>query len=483
MPEPAHAAIGASALTGPSHQPPDRHTQIARPVSPGNPGAPAIIGGAFLLAAVGASMAGVNAAGPFLIPIGAVFFAASIGRVLLRRHPDEPWLGRFLIAGTAFKLVVSYLRYLTVVIGYGGGGDSEVYDKFGRRYALFWQGDGPNPALPDLRKTNFVRWFTGVTYYVFGSNQLAGYFVFGLLALVGSYFWYRATVEALPFINKRLYLAFVFFAPSIAFWPSSIGKESLMQLGIGTMALGTAHMLNRRLLSGLSLVMASGWLLWVVRPHLVALVAMAGGAAYFVGRVRRKDPSTGGAFSLFSRPLGMIIVAILLVLTVNQGAQFLGLEDLSLSSIQGELDATTLSTGQGGSSFDNGGNSLNPIYLPNGAVTVLLRPFPWETDNPFQLLASLESVCLMAVIVIRRRSIALSFSRARTSPFLLYCWLLTILYAATFSSFANFGLLVRQRSLVLPALFVLLATDPALARDMPESPPADARNPASHARR
>ena len=450
-------------------------------MNPRNAGAPAVIGVGILLAAAGAALAGVNYLGPWLIPIAAIFIAISVGRILLRRHPDEPWLPLFLVAGTAFKLFFSYMRYLTVVIGYGGGGDTEVYDKFGRRFALFWQGNGPNPALPDLRKTNFVRWFTGACYYVFGSNQLAGFFVFGLFALIGSYLWYRATVEAVPFIDRRLYLAFVFFAPSIVFWPSSIGKESLMQLAIGAMALGTAHMLNRRLLKGLPIVLAAGWLLWVVRPHLLALVAMPAGAAYFMGRVRRKDPSTGGAFSLFSRPLGMIIVAILLVFTVNQGAKFLGLADLSLSSIQGELDATTLSTGQGGSSFDNGGNSLNPIYIPNGAVTVLLRPFPWETDNPFQLLASLESLALMAVIVIRRRSLAMSLKRARTSPFLLYCWLLTILYAATFSSFANFGLLVRQRSLVLPALFVLLSTNPALGRAVPKSLPADVATRVPHA--
>jgi hypothetical protein len=34
----------------------------------------------------------------------------------------------------------------------------------------------------------------------------------------------------------------------------------------------------------------------------------------------------------------------------------------------------------------------------------------------------------------------------------------------TFSSFANFGLLNRQRSLVLPALYALIALEPALAR-------------------
>jgi hypothetical protein len=73
-------------------------------------------------------------------------------------------------------------------------------------------------------------------------------------------------------------------------------------------------------------------------------------------------------------------------------------------------------------------------------------------------------VLVAAMIVARFASVRASVTRARATPFLLYCWVLTILYAATFSSFANFGLLVRQRSLVLPALFVLLALDGARER-------------------
>ena len=48
-------------------------------------------------------------------------------------------------------------------------------------------------------------------------------------------------------------------------------------------------------------------------------------------------------------------------------------------------------------------------------------------------------------------------------PFLLYGWLLMLLYCAAYAAFANFGLLVRQRSLVFPALLLLLAVDPVLA--------------------
>jgi hypothetical protein len=98
---------------------------------------------------------------------------------------------------------------------------------------------------------------------------------------------------------------------------------------------------------------------------------------------------------------------------------------------------------------------------------VLLRPFPWETDSPLQLLASLESVLLATLIVSRLSSLGAALALARTRPFLLYGWVLTILYAATFSSFANFGLLVRQRSLVLPALFVLLAVRPVRPAPQP----------------
>ena len=98
-------------------------------------------------------------------------------------------------------------------------------------------------------------------------------------------------------------------------------------------------------------------------------------------------------------------------------------------------------------------------------MTVLLRPFPWEVSSKLQILASLEGIALAGLIVYRRRSVALSLRRLRSSPFLFYCWTLTLLYAVTFQAFANFGLLVRERSLVLPALYVLLCLDHTRAAD------------------
>jgi hypothetical protein len=408
------------------------------------------------ITAVGSQL-GRDSLGVVLVPLAGLLLAAAASRRIARLRPDEAWVGRWLVLAVIVKLGASYYRYHTAFKVYGGVADAAGYDDYGRKFARAWLIGGNAPDLENLRQLNFMRWFTGVVYYVFGTNMITGFFVFGLLALVGSYLWYRATVSAVPRVDKRLCLALMFFAPSIAFWPSSIGKESLMQLGVGTVGLATAHVLNHRLARAAVLGFAGGWLLWVVRPHLLALVTLAAGGAYAAGRVRGK----GGAMrSLMARPVGLLALVLVMAFTVSQATKFLGIEDLSLSSIEEELNENTDRTSIGGSEYHHGGNSLNPLRLPEGAATVLLRPFPWETQSSLQLLASLESALLVGLIVARLRSLRAALTRARTTPFLLYCWILLILYAATFSSIANFGLLVRQRSLVLPALYVLISVRP-----------------------
>jgi hypothetical protein len=405
-----------------------------------------------------------------VVPIIGLAAAIGFGARLQRKHPEEPWLGRWLIYAMIAKEVASVLRYRTLVNSYGDVGDATVYDKYGRRFLGVWlhtQG-AVAPQLDNLRKSNFLRWFTGIVYFLFGQDMIAGFILFALIAFVGSYLWYRAAVIALPFLNRKLFFLFVFFAPSIAFWPSSIGKEALMQFGIGSAALGTAHLLKGRIIRGLAVAAPGAWLLWVVRPHLLALVTLGAAGAFLIGKSPRRA-KTDPVQSSLVKPLGMIVVGFLALFAVSQGANSLGLPSLTLGSVQAELDATTVSTGQGNSSFNNGGNSLSPLHLPQGAVTVLLRPFPWEVSSALQILASLEGLALAGFIVYRRRSLAISLRRMRSYPFLFYCWSVTLLYAITFQAFANFGLLVRERSLVLPALYVLLCLEPVSADEDAQS--------------
>ena len=88
-------------------------------------------------------------------------------------------------------------------------------------------------ALPDLHKTNFIEWLTGIVYTWFGVDIIVGFFVFGLVAFVGSYLWYRATVVGVPFIDKRLYFLLVFFAPSVAMQGGPGPAELLARSSVG----------------------------------------------------------------------------------------------------------------------------------------------------------------------------------------------------------------------------------------------------------
>jgi hypothetical protein len=462
-----HASASESGTAVPPvAEPPFRPKEgLEGAAGPDRPGlVPGVLAAICLVIVVATARMNAPVVGRLLIPAGAILAAIAFGKVLARRHPDEPWLPTLLVTGVVVKLGASILRFYALVGEYGGHGDASVYADWGRRLAHAWISGG---AVPDhtggaSAGTAWVRWFTGVVYYVFGSNILNGFLIFGLLALVGTYLWYRAAAEAVPFLNRRLCFVLLFFVPSIAFWPSSIGKEAVMQLGLGTVALGSAKLLKQRLFQGLLIALPGAWLLSRVRPHLLAFAAFAAAVAYVTGRVRR---GRGGSesTSLF-KPVGMVVVAVLAFFALSQAAEFLGMKDFSISSVEQELTEQTGRTSQGGSQVETGKVSLTPLSVPQGMMKVLLQPFPWEVETRLQILASLECAVLAVFILFRIRSLTSSLTRARGTPFLIYCWTFVLLYAVTFSSVANYGLLTRQRSLALPAFFVLLAVEPVMER-------------------
>jgi hypothetical protein len=463
-PIPSHRAAAPVRTDDPPRARDDPAAADAAPVAPaqvphtGSGFLPAV--GAIVVAAATIGFAratDVTAAGRVLLPVFGLLVAAAFVPTLTRRHPDEPWLGTMLMWGVAFKILMIFARYFT----FEGGGDAGVYHKKGVEFV-----NGVAEPIDSIRKTGFVMWVVQRLYTFIGADQIAGFLAFGLFAFIGSYFWYRATATAVPFVNRRMYCAVVFFLPSIAFWPASIGKEALMQFGIGSAALGTALIFTRHLVPGLLTAAPGVYLLWAVRPHLFALVTISAALAYLVGRPSARKSVDGTPTLSLTRALGIILLGAISAFAIGQAMSMLGIENLSVGAIEEELNEQAGRTAQGGSAFrerDAEPKSLTPLSIPVGAVTVLLRPFVWEVETGMQIIASVEAAFITILVFKRWPSLMTSIARARSTPFLLYCWALTGLYAIAFSSFSNMGLLVRQRSLVLPCFFVLLCVEPALA--------------------
>ena len=88
-----------------------------------------------------------------LVGAAGIIGAIGFGHWLQARHPDEPWLARFLALGAIVKVVASVLRYRTLVNAYGAVGDATIYDTWGRRFSSVWLGlpGAQVGVLPDLQ--------------------------------------------------------------------------------------------------------------------------------------------------------------------------------------------------------------------------------------------------------------------------------------------------------------------------------------------
>jgi len=96
-----------------------------------------------------------------------------------------------------------------------------------------------------------------------------------------------------------------------------------------------------------------------------------------------------------------------------------------------------------------------PLALFSG----LFRPFFWEAQNAFQLLAAFENAVLFLLTIVsikKLKNLWLSADRLLIFSALAYCILLGVFLAL---STPNFGTLSRYRTCFLPFLFFLVSCD------------------------
>ncbi len=94
------------------------------------------------------------------------------------------------------------------------------------------------------------------------------------------------------------------------------------------------------------------------------------------------------------------------------------------------------------------------------APFLLIRPFPFEVHNFQSAFASIEGLCLLVIFVRRRKVLYRTLLGIRSNAFSMFLALytieFTIIYAAATT---NFGLLNRQRVMLLPFALMLFLGD------------------------
>jgi hypothetical protein len=365
---------------------------------------------------------------------------------------NEPEVASFLFGAAALKIVIgATVRYYMVDAVYGSG-DAFGYDKAAAELVGPFR-RGIFDDLGQITGTRFLEVLNGVVQAVIGQTMVGSFLVFSFFAFAGLCLLYLAFCEALPNGDRRLYRWLLFLTPTLWFWPSGVGKEAFLMLCIGAAAYGFARMLNGHL-GGAALGGLGIWGAAVVRPH-IALMLLIGATVALPPAVgsRQDDEPRGRALARLVLPL---LVLAALPASLGAAEKFFSIEGLNLESATEVREDVVRRTSTGGSEFTPP-DTNNPVGLTLGVMTVVARPFPWEATG-FQAIAAAEGVVLLAVLSVAvwhrkgglLRALGLRWPRFALAYVVSFGW--------AFSAVANFGILSRQRSLMLPMLFVLVAS-------------------------
>lgn len=387
----------------------------------------------------------------------------------IARVEGDPGMTRILLWGLFAKFVFTLVRYFVINVVYAGNADAGVYSDGGAYLAPLYRAGHFTTDIPVLsgrgEETARIAVVVGVVYAITGVSKYAASFVFAWICFVGQVLMWRAFKRAVPEGDHRRYALLVLFLPSMLFWPSSIGKEAVMVASIGLVSYGAALILGDRVsVAGVATFLAGAGCLAFIRPHMAVIALVALGFASLVGTLAGFRRSASPRIFIV-RVLALIVLVIAASAAVSQTSRVLGSGSDSASTseesgISGVFAKTEEQTKQGGSEYAPVAVN-SPAELPAGVVTVLFRPFPWEAHNMNGLIASAEGLLLIGLFVVGHRRLITWARTLLKRPYLVYAAAYELTFIVTFSYIANFGILARQRTQMLPLVLTMIAMYPA----------------------
>lgn len=379
----------------------------------------------------------------------------------------RPWIWGGLLVKFAGAIAGYYVRF----DAYGGTADAGRYHDFGKVLAAEVRSGLATPfaLVPRQTGTPFVETLTGMVYTIAGSSLMGGFMVFTWMSFWGLVFYVKAAHTAIPDLAARRYTLAIFLFPSLIYWGSSIGKEAFVGLCLGLAAWGAAIVFTRRGSVGFGVAITVGGLVGaaLVRPHFASVWV----GAIVIALIARAVLDASGRHDTADARRRLQVSTILLVAVAGIG--FLVVASAALNYLPSDAGDTAPvadqftgifstvedRTTQGGSSFTPATVS-GPQDWPWSAFRTVTRPLINEATDLATLLPAAEMTTLLLVGVFSWRRLVHVPKLMLTTPYLVFAALCVVTFGVAFSSIGNLGILVRQRSLILPLLLVFWCVPP-----------------------
>ena len=267
------------------------------------------------------------------------------------------------MAGFFGKLAASWLRWWVLVDFYNGSGDAVGYHNFARFDLVhIWR----SFQVPNMKiGTEAMEGVTGLVYVPYIPSMLGGFFEFASIAFIGQIFLYVAFRNSVVPRRLKLYAFAVFFTPNIVYWPSSIGKEAVMFLGLGIAAYGISRLLTEGSAKSLMIIAAGMFISGLIRPHVTAMQAAAAVGALMFAKGGVGIARMPGKRLVLVGIAGIGLAGVLLTaassfgITLEDGGDVEGQVDQLVTNVEAQTD-------KGGSSVE-GGFITSPTQFPEAA--------------------------------------------------------------------------------------------------------------------
>lgn len=312
-------------------------------------------------------------------------------------------------------------------------------------YSLYNPADSNGYYAASLQKdinfnwgTSFVIW---LVYHLinFGLSYLNCFFIFNIIGTIGL-LAFCATLLSISQKNRfHNLIIFIVFLPSVSFWSSAIGKDSIAFMSINLFLWASVRKSEiNYFIMAFSIIIMS-----LVRPHVGGMMLIALACSLLLSFSTRK--------TLLAIPCLFIIAISIPALT-----EYAGLTSESSSYTIGEY----IDIRQGYNLSGNSSIDISQLSFPIQLFTYLFRPMPGDMADLLGVSVSIENTILLILILIMALNIRIykpsairRFSDSRVTLLSTYI-LLTLTIFAMMTT--NMGIAIRQKWMIFPAIICLL---------------------------
>jgi len=281
---------------------------------------------------------------------------------------------------------------------------------------------------------HFVAWpfasLLGLSYY---ATMIIFAFI-GYIAVVLFYVTVRENTDTKPVWMNLGAAELLFLLPNLHFWSSSLGKGSVILMGLALFTFGLSRF-NRRVVP----LVVGGFLTFMVRPHILFTLIVS----VMMGAILT---STG--LKTYMRWLIFIVAGIVFIYISDDVLKFADTDSLDITS------SATISHRASELSKSTTGVNIAEYGLFMRMFTFWFRPLFFDGQGALGLIVSFENLLYIYMFFVIIKEGLFSWGQWNG-------WIRICLFIFLFGSFAlaqvtgNLGIAMRQKAQLMPFFFII----------------------------